>query len=146
MAAAPSRLALPVSRAGFAVSPLTAHAGLRLSGQADLCVVDVLQQAIASLPPGADEIHLQLASLEYIDVAAARELVMLTARPPRPRLVLDYPPPLMLRLLQLCWPEARAQFAIGAARPDSTWTGGPADRSHAASADVNGHAGTGDHS
>jgi hypothetical protein len=66
------------------------------------------------------EIHLQLASLEFIDEAAARELVMLTVRPIRPRLVLHYPPSVMLRLLQLYWPEARARIDIGAARPDST--------------------------
>jgi hypothetical protein len=141
VAAAPTQPVVPVSRAGFAVSPLSARTGLRLSGQADLCSVDLLHQAIAALPSGADEIHLQLASLEYIDVAATRELVRLTARPSCPRLVLHYPPPVMLRLLQLCWPGARAQFTIGAARPDGTWTGGTrarglAGRSHAAAADV----------
>jgi hypothetical protein len=45
---------------------------------------------------------------------------MLTASPARARLVLHYPPPVMLRLLRLCWPEARARIAIVAARPDST--------------------------
>jgi hypothetical protein len=146
VAAAPSQLALPVSRAGFAVSPLSARTGLRLSGQADLCTVDLLQQAIAALPPGADEIHLQLACLEYIDVAATRELVALAVRPPCPRLVLHYPPPVLLRLLQLCWPEARARVDIGTTRPDSTWTAGPADRGHAASAGMRGRPGTGEHS
>ena len=102
---------------------LAARMGLRLSGQADLCTAEILGQAIAALPPEADEIHLQLATLEYIDVAAARELVVLTSRPARPRLVLHYPPPVMLRLLRQCWPEARARIAIGAARPDSTWPG-----------------------
>jgi hypothetical protein len=122
---APSHpFSLPVLRAGFTVSLLSARTGLRLSGQADLATVDLLQQAIAALPPSADEIHLLLATLEFIDVAAARELVMLTVRPPRPRLVLHYPPPGLLRLLQLCWPEARPRFAIGTARPDSTWARG----------------------
>ncbi len=72
------------------------------------------------MPADAGEIHLQLASLEFVDEAAARELVMLTARPSRPRLVLHYPPPVLLRLLRLFWPEARARIDIGAARPDST--------------------------
>jgi hypothetical protein len=45
---------------------------------------------------------------------------MLTARPNRPRLVLHYPPDVMLRLLRLRWPEARARFTISAGRPDST--------------------------
>ena len=47
---APTQPALPVSRAGFAVSPPSARTGLRLSGQADLCTVDLLQEAIAALP------------------------------------------------------------------------------------------------
>lgn len=106
LATAPSQPALPISRAGFAVSPLSARTGLRLSGKADLCTVGLLHQAIAALPSGTDEIHLQLASLEYIDVAATRELVMLPARlPAAPGPAL--PPPALLRLLQLCWPEAR---------------------------------------
>ena len=85
-------IALPGPTAGFAVSQLSARTGLRLSGRADVDRVDLLRHAIAALPADADEIHLQLASLEFIDEAAARELVMLTARPARPRLVLHYPP------------------------------------------------------
>ena len=113
-------IALPGPTAGFAVSQLSARTGLRLSGRADLDSVDLLRHAIAALPANAGEIHLQLASLEFIDEAAARELVMLTARPTRPRLVLHYPPDVMIRLLRLRWPEARARFTISEGRPDST--------------------------
>jgi hypothetical protein len=119
MVVAPARLVAasgPAARLG--VSQLAAHPGLRLSGQADLRTTGLLRQAIADLPPDADEIHLQLASLEFIDVAATRELVLLASRPARPRLVLYYPLPDLLRLLRLCWPEARARFRIGAARPE----------------------------
>jgi hypothetical protein len=70
-----------------------------------LVALDLLRWAIAALPRDAGEIHLQLASLEYIDVTATRELVMLTTRPSRPRPVLHYPPLVMLRLLQLCSPR-----------------------------------------
>jgi hypothetical protein len=115
---------LPGAAGGFSVSQLAGRTGLCLSGQADLRTAGVLTQAIAALPADAAEIHLQLASLEYIDVAAARELVGLTRRPARPRLVLHYPPAIMLRLLRLCWPEIRAQIDIAAARPDSTWAEG----------------------
>ena len=103
----------------MAVRQLSARTGLRLSGRADLDTVDLLKHAIAALPADADEIHLQLASLEFVDEAAARELVLLTARPSRPRLVLHYPPPVLLRLLRLFWPEARPRFTISAGRPDS---------------------------
>jgi hypothetical protein len=51
---------LPAPAGALAVSQLTARTGLRLSGQADLCSVDALKQAIAALPPEADEIQLQL--------------------------------------------------------------------------------------
>lgn len=107
MAAAGSHRVLPVSRTGLAVSLLSAPTGLN--------AVDLPQQAIAPLPPGADETHLRLASLGYIDVAATRELVTLAARPPMPRLPLRYPPSVVLRLLQLCWPPAQARMDIGAA-------------------------------
>ena len=110
----------PGPTAGFAVSELSARTGLRLSGRADLSTVDLLKHAIAALPADAGEIHLQLASLEFIDEAATRGLVMLTARPTRPRLVLHYPPDVMLRLLRLRWPEARARVTISAGRPDGT--------------------------
>jgi len=78
---------------GFAVSELAAGSWLRLSGEVDLCTVDILKRAITALPPEADEIHLQLPRLKVVNVAAARELVALTTRPGRPRLVLHYPPP-----------------------------------------------------
>jgi hypothetical protein len=109
-------ISLPDAAAGLAVSQLDGRAGLRLVGQADVRTVDLMKQAIAALPPDADEVHLQLAGLDFIDVAAARELVMLA----RPSLVLHYPPPVLLRLLSLCWPEARSRFSIGTARRDST--------------------------
>ena len=120
MAVASDRAVGPGAAAGLAVSRLDGRTGLCLAGEADLCTASVLKQAIAALPPDAAEIHLQLAGLEFIDVAAARELVMLASRPARPRLVLHYPPPVMLRVLALCWPEARSRFSIGNARPDGT--------------------------
>lgn len=110
----------PGPTAGFAVRELSARTGLRLAGWADLSTVNLLKHAIAALPADAGEIHLQLASLEFIDEAATRELVMLTARSTRPRLVLHYPPDVMLRLLRLHWPEARARFIISTGRPDGT--------------------------
>jgi hypothetical protein len=108
----------PGPATGFDVSELAAGTGLRLSGEADLCTVDILKRAIAALPPEAGEIHFQLASLKFVDVAVARELVALANRPGRPRLVLHYPPPTLLRLLMLCWPEARARIDIAA--PDGS--------------------------
>jgi hypothetical protein len=129
VATAPTQLVLPVSRAGFAVGPLSACTGLRLSGQADLCVVDLLQQAIAALPPDAGEIHLQLASLEYIDVAAGPQAGHADRPPTLPAPGPALPPGGHAQaahavLARGPGPGARARFAVGAARPDGTWTGG----------------------
>ncbi len=60
---------------GSTVSALADHVGLRLDGEADLSNQDEIRQALAALPPDATEIHFELAGLEFIDVAAARQLI-----------------------------------------------------------------------
>jgi ABC-type transporter Mla MlaB component len=96
------------------VTPLADRVGLRLSGEADWHTVDILRQAIAELPPEADEIHLQLASLEFIDVAAARQLVALAERPAPSRVVLHGPPARLMWLISLLWPDCLDRFWVGA--------------------------------
>jgi STAS domain len=103
------------SRPGLApgmltVSPLAGRAGLRLDGEADLTSQDELQKAFAALPPGAAEIHFELAGLTFIDVAATRMLIARTRQPPHPRLILHHPPPSLQRLFHLLWPDSNAQF------------------------------------
>jgi hypothetical protein len=66
------------------ISPLTGRAGLRLDGEADLTSHHELQKALAGLPPGATEIHLELARLKFIDVAATRALITRALQPPTP--------------------------------------------------------------
>ena len=63
-------------------SPLTGCAGLRLDGDADVISHHELQTALAALPPGAAEIHFELAGLKFIDVASARALIACTLQPP----------------------------------------------------------------
>jgi ABC-type transporter Mla MlaB component len=124
------------------VTPLADRVGLRLSGEADWHTVDILRQAIAELPPEADEIHLQLASLEFIDVAAARQLAALAERPAPSRVVLHRPPSSLMWLISLLWPDCLDCFwvcpgrapnsvtAAGMACADGSWarmtTNGPA--------------------
>jgi hypothetical protein len=74
------------------ITLLEGRTGLRLTGEADLCAVPALRRAVTALPPVAREILLQLAGLEFIDVAAARLLVILTERPGPPDVILHYPP------------------------------------------------------
>jgi hypothetical protein len=46
--------------AWFTVSLLEGRVGLRLAGDADVLSVRVLREAIAALPAGLGEVHLQL--------------------------------------------------------------------------------------
>ena len=101
------------------VTPLADQVGLRLSGEADWHTVEILRQAIAELPPEAGEIHLQLASLEFIDVAAARQLVALAERPGQALVVLHQPPSSLMWLISLLWPDCLDRFSVCAGRAAS---------------------------
>jgi len=105
------------------ISPLTGRAGLRLDGEADLTSHHELQKALAALPPGAAEIHFELARLKFIDVAATRALIARTLQPSHPRLILHHPPPSLQRLIHLLWPDTNAQFHLS---PDSRFEDEPA--------------------
>jgi ABC-type transporter Mla MlaB component len=94
------------------ISPLMGQTGLRLTGEADMHTAEILSKAIAELPADAPEIHLQLASLEFIDVAAARHLASLAERPARPTVILHYPPRSLILLIRLLWPERLDRFPI----------------------------------
>jgi hypothetical protein len=113
----------------LSVSPLPDRAGLRLEGEADLTRRDEIRKALAALPP-ATTIHLELARLEFIDVAATRELIALTRQPPHPRLILHDPPAVLQRLIGLLWPEANAESRVSS---DSSPTMSPP--SHPVTAD-----------
>jgi len=94
------------------VRPLADNrAGLRLEGEADLTGQPRLREALAALPPAA-RIHLDLAGLDFIDIAATRQLIALTQHPPRPPLILHDPPPALIRLTQLLWPDANVEFCL----------------------------------
>jgi hypothetical protein len=88
------------------ISRLTGCTGLRLTGEADMHTAETLRTALADLPPDAREIHLHLASLEFIDVAAARHIAALAGRPARPTVILHYPSPSLIFLLRLLWPAS----------------------------------------
>src|SRR6266699_1865136 len=118
---------------GSTVSALADHVGLRLDGEADLSNQDDIRQALAALPPDATEIHFELAGLEFIDVAAARQLIAPTQQPPHPRLILHHPPASIQRLISLLWPDVNAEFrsssdsrSDGERRPYTDDRGGPA--------------------
>ena len=102
----------PVKRpAVLTVRPLAGRAGLRLEGEADLTVQPQIRAALAALLPTA-KIHLDLTGLDFIDIAAARELIAVTQQPLHSRLILHDPPPALLRLICLLWPEANVEFDL----------------------------------
>lgn len=107
--------------AWLTVTPLEGRTGLRLAGEADLCTVPVLRRAAADLPAGAREIHLQLAGLEFIDVAATRVLVSLTERPGHPAVILHYPPPCLTRIIRLVFPGARFRVHNAGSSGPAPW-------------------------
>jgi hypothetical protein len=131
-----SRLTADPAADWLTVTLLEGRSGLRLTGEADLCAAPTLRRAVAALPPGAREIHLQLAGLEFIDVAAAR---LLTERPGPPEVISHYPPRFLIRMIRLLWPAAlkrlslrEAQLepwpALGSKRPERQLPAGEGSR------------------
>jgi STAS domain len=107
-----------VNGAWFTATLLQGRTGLRLAGDADVLSAGVLREAIAALPAGLREIHLQLSGLDAIDVSAVRELVTMAEQPSRPRVILHHPPPVLLRLLRLAWAGSESQFLVAEQVPD----------------------------
>lgn len=79
---------------------------LRLSGEADVSAGDALEQALVLAgASGTGDVHVDLADMRFIDVRAARQFTQ-AARGLRSdrRLVLHNAPPVVRRLIGLCWP------------------------------------------
>ena len=117
--------ARPSSGTGtLTIRPLRGRAGLMLAGEADITTRDALHAALAALKAdGAGEVHLDLAGLRFIDVSCTRELIAITGRHPPARLIAHDPPPCLLRLTALIYPQAPITIT-GRPRPD---TGAPPD-------------------
>jgi hypothetical protein len=104
--------------AWFTASLLEGRVGVRLAGDADVLSVRALREAIAALPAGLREVHLQLSGLDAIDVSAVRELIAIAGQPSRPRVILHHPPPVLLRLIRLVWTGSESQFLVAEKVPD----------------------------
>jgi hypothetical protein len=100
----------PQGPGALTVRQLAGRAGLRLEGEADFAAEHQIREALAALPPAA-KIHLDLAGLKFIDVAATRQLIAVTQQPSHPRLILHDPPPVLIRIIRLAWPEANLESA-----------------------------------
>jgi hypothetical protein len=89
-----------------------------LRGEADLASAGALHRALTALPPEAAPFHLHLAGLEFADVAATRELIILTQRPARPVVILYDPPYFAVCIIRrLLCPDALDRFRICTEQP-----------------------------
>ena len=93
----------PADGTGLTVTLVDSQVGLRLHGEAEMRRFSTLREAIAALPADADEVHLELAKPNFIDVRSTRELIAL-ARPAPPRLSLHQCPFSLTRPISLLWP------------------------------------------
>jgi anti-anti-sigma regulatory factor len=101
---------------GLVITTVAAGDGetwLRLAGEADISDVGALQHALAAPVAAAGDVHMDLAALDFADVAITRLLAETAAAlEPRRRLVLHQPSRSLRRLLQMCWPgQAGLVFA-----------------------------------
>jgi anti-anti-sigma regulatory factor len=98
-----------VTAAGLVITTVAAVGGdetwLRLAGEADLSDFGAVQHALAASVAAAGDVHMDLAALDFADVAITRLLAETAAElAPRRRLVLHQPSRSLRRLLQMCWP------------------------------------------
>ena len=99
------------------IRPLQDRTGLMLAGEADITSRAMLHAALAALPAeSTGEIHLDLTGLRFIDVSCTRELIAIADRHPAVRLIGHNPPPSLLRITALLYPEARIMIAGRACR------------------------------
>ncbi|HZD73311.1 MAG TPA: ANTAR domain-containing protein [Actinomycetota bacterium] len=92
--------------------------GLRVRGEVDRSNIDTLAAALAAVIPTSQDLHLDLAGLEFIDVAGIRLLVEQSGRmPPGRYLVLDGVAPYLRRILALVGWDRTPGLKIGGDQP-----------------------------
>lgn len=87
------------------VYPLTERTGLRAAGEVSLPTRGVWEGALErAVRHGGTVYYLELSALIFVDVAGAGALADAGRRFGDRRLVLDRPPPALIRTLELLWP------------------------------------------
>lgn len=80
--------------------------GLKLIGEIDISNRQQLIDALEPYVHKTDDVYLELEELSFIDVGGVTLLVGVAERlSPERRLVLRHPPRILLRILELAWPE-----------------------------------------
>ena len=100
-------------------SALAGRVGLRLAGDVDASNHDRLRGVLAALPADGTAVHLELAGLDFIDLAGTRELMALTQSRPGLCLILHDAPESLRRILALLWPGTNVELRVNGAPPDS---------------------------
>lgn len=84
--------------------PLVHRTGVRVCGEIDLLTRAEWTMLLHSLATGAEDVHLELADLSFIDVGGVTVLARAALRlPTGRRLVLHHPPAVLVSLLDLLW-------------------------------------------
>ena len=101
-------LSRPVGRGAFVIAPLRGCTGALLAGKADYTVRGTLRAALAMLvASGEQDLHLDLAELDFMDVYCTRELIAFVGRHPAVRLFAYHPPASMRRIIAILHPEVK---------------------------------------
>jgi anti-anti-sigma regulatory factor len=97
-------------------SALAGRVGLRLAGDVDASNHDRLRGVLTALPTdGITAVHLELAGLDFIDLAGTRELMALMQSHPGLCLILHDPPESLRRILALLWPGTNVELRVNGA-------------------------------
>jgi len=102
---------LSLTSGPLTIRPLQYGNGLALAGEADVTAQPALAAALATLPAeGSGEVYLDLAALDFIDVACARELIRFAGRHRGARVIVRQPPECLRRIAALLSPCHRLKF------------------------------------
>ncbi|MFD5252688.1 STAS domain-containing protein [Streptomyces bobili] len=87
------------------VSPLSGRAGIRVSGEIGVATRPSWEEALAGLARRhADVSYVELSRVGFVDVAGVSALAVTAMNLPGGRVVVEYPPPQLSRVLALFWP------------------------------------------
>jgi anti-anti-sigma factor len=102
------------SGSSLETSPLPGWTGLRIVGEVDVNNHDQFRRALAPVfASGIIAVHLDVSGLRFIDVAGARELIVLMKAHPHLRLILHNPPESLRRIVAEVWPSVDIEIRIG---------------------------------
>jgi len=101
------------SGSNLETSPLPGWTGLRIVGEVDVNNHDQFRRALAPVfASGIIAVHLDVSGLRFIDVAGARELIVLMKSHPHLRLILHNPPESLRRIVTEVWPSVDIEIRI----------------------------------